>query len=84
MDGRKRLEKRSPLLLLVLLFLLYLGFRFLGFGLALLVKMPLNLGLSCPYLVLVCITMRFYGPTPGLCAGFTSLATVLPSKLYPF
>lgn len=48
MDGRKHLRKRSPLLLLVLMFLLYLGFSFWGFELALLVKMTLNFQLSCP------------------------------------
>lgn len=48
MDGRKHLRKRSPLLLLVLLFLLYLGFSVWGFELALLVKMTLNFRFSCP------------------------------------
>lgn len=57
MDGRKHLEKRSPLLLLVLLFLLYLGFRFLGFELALLVKMTLNLWFACP---LPCSCVYYY------------------------
>lgn len=48
MDGGKLLWKRSPLLLLVSLFLLYLGFSFWGFELALLVKMILNFRFSRP------------------------------------
>lgn len=84
MSGRKHLEKRSPWLplVLVLLFLLYLGFRvFLGFELALLVKVTLN-----PPLVL-----RRVSPCGSVDQSQDSVqarrvlpATVLPSKLSQF
>lgn len=85
MSGRKHLEKRSPWLplVLVLLFLLYLGFRvfFWVVELALLVKVTLN-----PPLVL-----RRVSPCGSVDQSQDSVqarrvlpATVLPSKLSQF